>query len=63
MGDVHAIRAMNAAKARGVSVGYDKLRMGETAAELLLGKMAGRRVESVIVESGAIVERESVAWR
>ena len=85
VGDIHAIDAINAAKARGLSVpadlsfisiddillsryidpplttvGFDKPRMGQVAAELLLAKMTGAAVESVIVDSDQIIERKSV---
>lgn len=85
MGDIHAIDAMNTAKALGLpipdalsfisiddillsryvdppltTIGYDKLDMGRKAAELLLEKMLGNDVESIIVDSSTIIERKSV---
>jgi len=42
------------------TISYDKQLMGQIAAELLLGKIAGNFVESVIVESDTIIERMSV---
>lgn len=42
------------------TVRYDKEEMGQIAARLLLDKMAGKPVESVIVNSECIVERQSV---
>jgi len=42
------------------TIGFDKLRMGQIAAEMLLVKISGKTVESVIVESNIIIERKSV---
>ena len=85
MGDIHAIDAINAVKAKGMSVpndisfvsiddillsryiepplttvSYDKQRMGQIAAELLIKKIADEVVDSVIVDSDMIIERQSV---
>ncbi len=42
------------------TIGFDKLRMGQIAADMLLEKIAGKKVESVIVASDQIMERKSV---
>lgn len=45
------------------SISYDKPLMGQLAAGLLLEKIAGKTVESVIIQSDSIIERKSVDFR
>ncbi len=44
------------------TVSYDKMNMGKTAAELLLAKISGNKVNSIIVNSDSIIERKSVKF-